>query len=308
MVPWRNNTARAQLPPPGSSTLDHIAHFVPDSSAAGDVLERLGFTLTPFSAQSHRMTPDGPLVPAGTGNRCVMFERGYLEFLTPTADTPIANQLRNAIARYVGVHLVAFGTAAPEKDHARLEKEDFTPLAPISLQREIETERGAGTARFTVVRTPPGKMPEGRIQFCQHHTPELLWQPRWLAHHNGSRALSGVVLCVADIAQVAERYARYTGLKPRHTRRAWQLQTEHGYLLCATEEALRTAWGLEVPAVPWIGGSILTTTDMHIAAACAATMGCVTRRLRSRLLVVLPPAIGGFVIFQPPGSRPIRLQ
>lgn len=308
MAQRRNNTARAQAPPPGAPTLDHVAHFVPDSEAAADVLERLGFTLTPFSAQSHRLSPNGPLVSAGTGNRCVMFERGYLEFLTPTADTPIANQLRTAMARYIGAHLIAFGTAAAEKDHARLTRENFGPLPPVALQREIETETGTETARFTVVRTQPGTMPEGRIQFCQHHTPELLWQTRWLAHHNGVRALSGVVICVADIDQATERYASYTGLKLRHTRRAWQLQTAHGYMLCATEEALRTAWDLDVPAVPWIGGAILTTTDMQIAAACASTLGCVTRKLRSRLLVVLPPALGGFMIFQPPGSRPIRLQ
>src|SRR5438046_3020890 len=103
--------AAAQVPPPGALTLDHVAHFVPDSAGASDALERLGFTLTPFSAQSHRLQSDGPLVPAGTGNRCVMFERGYLEFLTPTGDTPLADQLRAAIARYIGIHLIAFGTS-----------------------------------------------------------------------------------------------------------------------------------------------------------------------------------------------------
>ena len=101
-------------------TIDHAAHFVPDIDAAGAALERLGYTLTPFSAQSHRLKADGPLVSAGTGNRCVMLERGYLEFLTPTGDTPMADQLRRAIARYLGIHLIAFGTDAPEADHARL--------------------------------------------------------------------------------------------------------------------------------------------------------------------------------------------
>ena len=33
------------------------------------------------------------LVPAGTGNRCVMLRRGYLEFLSPTVETPMADQL-----------------------------------------------------------------------------------------------------------------------------------------------------------------------------------------------------------------------
>src|SRR6188768_900195 len=82
--------------------IDHIAHFVPDIVHAGEALEQLGFTLTPFSMQSHRLEADGPLVPAGTGNRCVMLQRGYLEFLTPTHDTPNAQQLHLAIRRYTG--------------------------------------------------------------------------------------------------------------------------------------------------------------------------------------------------------------
>ena len=120
--------AASQVPAPGELVLDHVAHFVPHVDARAAALEKLGFTLTPFSAQSHRLEPGGPLVPAGTGNRCMMLQHGYLEFLTPTGDTPIANQLRTAIKRYAGAHLVAFGTAAPEADHARLAKSGFAPL------------------------------------------------------------------------------------------------------------------------------------------------------------------------------------
>ena len=85
--------AAAQTPKPGKLSLDHVAHFVPHMDNAAPALEKLGFTLTPFSAQSHRLEPGGPLVPAGSGNRCVMFRRGYIECLTPTGDTPVANQL-----------------------------------------------------------------------------------------------------------------------------------------------------------------------------------------------------------------------
>src|SRR5665647_453155 len=147
-----------QVPAPGKLNLDHVAHFVADIDAASVALEKLGFTLTPFSAQSHRLQPGGPLVPAGTGNRCVMLPHCYLEFLTPTDDTPVASQLRASIQRYVGVHLVAFGTGAPSLDHARLARSGFDPLALVALQRQIVTENGEDTARFTVVRVAPGTM------------------------------------------------------------------------------------------------------------------------------------------------------
>ena len=96
-----------------------------------------------------------------------MLERGYVEFLTPTMETPLAEQLRSAMRRYVGVHLVAFGTTTPELDYARLTREAFEPLERVDLQRPIETEAGMEVARFSVVRVPPGTMPEGRIQYCQ---------------------------------------------------------------------------------------------------------------------------------------------
>ena len=77
--------AATQLPPPGKLNIDHVAHFVPHIDAASTALARAGFTLTPFSEQAHRLEPGGPLVPAGSGNRCVMLREGYLEFLTRIA-------------------------------------------------------------------------------------------------------------------------------------------------------------------------------------------------------------------------------
>src|SRR4051812_24678912 len=213
MSDWKNDyIARCQVPAAGTLVLDHVAHFVPGADDAMHALEQLGFTVTPFSPQSHRPTPDAPVTPAGTGNRCVMLRRGYLEFLTPTADTQIAGQLRQAMSRYVGIHLVAFGTADPEADRARLEAGGFAPLPVLQLERPIGTPAGEHTARFQVLRVAPGTMPEGRIQFVQQRTPELLWQRRWLDHANRAFALAAVMLCVADPEEAAQRYARYTGL------------------------------------------------------------------------------------------------
>jgi hypothetical protein len=289
--------ARAQVPTPGELTLDHIAHFVPDIDAASSALERLGYTLTPFSPQSHRLTPDGPSVPAGTGNRCVMLERGYLEFLTPTADTPLAAQLRIAIDRYVGVHLVAFGTSAPGSDYERLEHEGYGPLPPVALQRPIDTPDGSDTARFTVVRVAPGTMAEGRIQYCQQHTPQLLWQSRWVEHRNTVTALTGVILCVADVHEAAERYTRYTGLGVEKTQTGWRMVTAHGTLHCLSADILRQHWRIEPPSLPWIAGTVLAARDLDVLATYVQNAGCpawpVTRGLRAQL----PPELGGIAIF-----------
>ena len=304
-VPVADAIAAAQVPSTGTLSLDHVAHFVPDIESASAALEHLGFTLTPFSAQSHRLEPGGALLSAGTGNRCVMLERGYLEFLTPTGDTPIADQLRAALQRYVGVHLIAFGTAAPDVDHARLTAEGFGPLAPVALQRPIGTETGVGTARFTVVRVPPGTMAEGRIQYCQQHTPDLLWQRRWLQHRNASTALTCVVLCVADPQEAAQRYSRYTGLAPVNSGPAWTIETARGSLSMIDPVTFERVLGQRPPAAPWIAGYALESADLAATREHLDRAGITINELHGgRLLVHMPQTLGVILVFQQPGSSP----
>jgi hypothetical protein len=303
-----NEIADGQLPPPGKISLDHVAHFVPEVDAASDALARLGFTLTPFSPQSHRLQPDGPLVPAGTGNRCVMLRAGYLEFLTPVADTPVASQLRTATGRYVGVHLIAFGTSDALSDHARLKHAGFSPLEPVALQRQIETPQGMDTARFTVVRVPPGTMAEGRIQYCQHLTPQLVWQPRWLAHANGATGLTGVLLCVEDPREAAQRYARFTGLAPQVSGVAWRIDTARGSLAFIDPALCRRTFGVGPPSLPWLAGYTLACSDLTRARTVLTRNGMAQHPMpNERFFVAMPPALGSLLVFEPAGSAPVSL-
>ncbi len=289
--------------PRRSLNLDHVAHFLPHMANASSALIELGFTLAPFSEQSHKLEPDAPLLPAGTANRCVMLRSGYLEFLTPTHDTPNAQQLHTALARYTGVHLIAFGTSAPQADFAHLTAQGFAALAPLALQRTVTTGNADATARFTVVRVAPTAMAEGRVQYCQQHTPEVVWQTRWLAHANHAVGLAGVLICVADPAEAAQRYARFTGLPVQQTGNSWRLDTARGYLLFANTATVQQAFGVMAPAVPWIAGYVIDSDDMNATRALIAGAA-----LGERMLVRLPDALGGLMIFQAAGAQALNLQ
>lgn len=267
-----------QRPERGTLVLDHIAHWVPDPAAAAADLAALGFFVTPFSAQSVGEPP----VPAGTGNHCVMLAGGYLEFLAPLADTPNAATLRAGIARYTGVHLIAFGTVDPMGDHARLQAGGFGPLEPVALSRPIETPDGFRQARFTVVRTKPGAMEEGRVQFVEQHTPDFLWQKRWLGHPNGATRLKRVEICVADPEAAVVRYAAYTGLAPIRIDEAPGLATARGTLVFRDPASMELHLGVVPPCLPWIAGYALATPPG-------------TQRRR----VVLPSSLGGVLLFEP---------
>lgn len=285
----------AQLPPAGTLNIDHVAHFVPDRFGCERALRSLGFCPTPFSLQYHRERDDQPLVPVGTGNHCVMLRAGYLEFLAPLADTPVAARLRASITRYTGVHSIVFGTADARADHARLGLAGFEPLAPIDLQRPIDAESAQATARFTVVRVTPEAMPEGRIQLCQHHTVEWVWQQRWLGHTNAACALRGAIVCVEDAAMTAARYARFTGLSHMGGGARWRIDTHRGSVFILEPDALQSDYGVAPPTLPWIAGSVIGSDDL--AATDRALREATKERGAREIRVIAPPALGGIFVF-----------
>jgi hypothetical protein len=236
-----------------------------------------------------------------------MFQAGYVEFLTPTGETPVADQLRTAMQRYVGVHLIAFGTAAPEIDYARIAGAGFQPITPVALQRPISTEGGEDTARFTVVRVPPGTMPEGRIQYCQHHTPQLVWQKRWLEHPNGASGLAAVILCVEDATEAARRYSRFSGLPYTSSGGAHHIETSRGFLSFVDPPALHRTLGLAPPALPWIAGYALESADIATTRDYLRNSAKFPVEAREkRVILTFPRALGGTLIFQAPRTDPLR--
>lgn len=274
------STADRQRPPPGQLYLDHVSHFVPDLDEAGALLEALGFAVTPVSVQ---VTQDGP---AGTSNRCVMLAEGYLEFLMPTADTPNARRLKKSMRRYRGVHLACFGTPAAEEEHFRLRNHGFAPQPIVHLKRKVEDGL---TARFSVVRAAPGRMPEGRVQYVEHLAPAAIWRPAHLRHRNGVLGLAAVYVVAANPARAAARWARFMGALPRREGSLVSLRTDRGEVLIGTRAQMKALLGA-APRPPGIAGYALACRDPRAFARRCAKAGFKVNR---HFAVALPRALGG---------------
>ena len=256
--------AQNQIPSVGEKLLDHIAHWVPDLGAAGETLQSLGFVLTPWSEQHASPRPGAPVSPVGSANRCIMLRSGYLEVLAPLSPTPIGRELQAGIERYVGVHLLAFGSSDTKAEQARLEGLGFPQRPVVALRREVETESGeTATLRFTVGRAELGSMAEGRVQFLTHHTPEHLWQTRYLGHPNSAEDLAEVWIVVADLDEAASRYAAYLDLPAnRVAPGAATISLSRGRVSLFTREAFEKRLpGVEVPTLPFIAGYGLAVSD-----------------------------------------------
>lgn len=293
------SVASDQVPAAGGISLDHVAHWVPAIEAASARMEQLGFALTPYSSQRLPPKPGEPSAPAGTGNRCIMLRRGYIEVLTvePGAETPNAKSLRDGMARYVGLHIVCFGADDPAPVQARLAQSGFQPPPAVALSRMIGTPEGEALARFSVVRAAPGAMAEGRIQFCVHHTPEHLWQDRWIDHPNGAIAIDSVIIVVSDMAEALPRYQRFTGRRPQSRPDGTAvLALDHGTVILGGPETPLT--GTPPKTLPFVAAYGVKVRDLKATADLLAKNGVAADATVSGVISVEGgPALGGTVVF-----------
>jgi len=279
--------------------LDHVGLFVSDFDASPRRLEALGFALTPFVAHMSSSDPGVPATSSGTGNQCAMFGTGYLEMLGPTVDTPLSRQLRAQLARYPGLHLIAFAANNPERNHTRIADAGFQPLPLVRLARPVPTETGEETARFSVIRIPPHVMPEGRIQLVTHHTPNLVWQPRYQQQPNRAIGLTGVLLCVGDARKTAGRFGRFLDKEPERLLDGWELNLDRGRVVFVEPgrfHELRP--NTELPCTPYIAETALQTANLSESCGYLDAKGIPYTRLGSQAILLSgEEALGASFVF-----------
>jgi hypothetical protein len=288
MVRTERKEVDRQLPQGEEIFLDHVGHFVADRDAASRALERCGFAPTPVSIQ---VNPDG--TPTGTGNVCAMLTRGYVEVLFRTAATPLAADLDISVARYPGVHLVAFAVANAAQAHAGLGAAGFALWPLVHFQRPVETEAGPTTAAFTVARVERGAMAEGRIQILTHHTESVVWQKRWLEHRNGARALASVVIVVGDVEEAAARFVRFTNRPATPTRAGAFIALDRGRIELVSRAAFEAALPeISVVSLPFIGAYGIVVMSLDGTEALLSGVRLRTRRAGDCLVAAFPHELG----------------
>jgi catechol 2,3-dioxygenase-like lactoylglutathione lyase family enzyme len=251
----------------GSLTLDHVGLVTPDLDASKEDYERLGFRLTRESAHRGKLTPEGPVVPWGSGNRCAMFRQGYFEILG-VVDAKLPHDRFRALAeRFHGVGLVALGCERAE-DLYRTRKDRVQGLKPpIEIGRDVplgidgdQTKPGL----FRVVRADSELFPEADLFFIEHVTPDVLWQKSLLDHPNGVQALSAITVCSEDPEETADRFERLT-LRPREEGGRGKLRfalDEGSVEIAGVDEVVARFEDVVLPAVPCVAVVTLTVSDV----------------------------------------------
>lgn len=286
-----------QLPTGDEVFLDHVGYFVADLQAAGPALERLGFRLSPINLQQNAHAA-GILRPSGTSNRLALLRRGFIEILAATHETPLADQLRRALARYQGIHLIALSHADIPAQRERLVAAGFCMQEVVRLRRQKQTPQGVREVAWSVLRPAPGEMAEGRVQFALCHTPELTWPDDSPALENGADALTDLLLCVADRREAAERFGRFIGRPAFDQEGITQLALDRGRLLFVEPDGVaRILPAFDPPALPYMAGQALRS-DVDRTRDALAKRGVEPLFASDELVCVGPAdALGSHLLF-----------
>jgi len=173
-----------------SPVLDHVVI---------DVRDRMDEAMRRFAALGFQLTPRGRHT-LGSVNHLAMFTTDYLELLG--FDEGGATRLE--IARFpAGLNGLVFKTTDAEAVHRDAEAAGLPVLPVQAFSRPVALDGATRDARFRTTRLDPAKVAIGRVYFCEHLTPELVWRPEWRAHPNGACAITRMVVATADPPRTA---------------------------------------------------------------------------------------------------------
>lgn len=209
--------------------IDHVVINVArslDEAAAG--YTRLGFALTERGHHS-----------LGSSNHLAILGQDYLELLgvEPGREAARVDFLQHP----PGLAGLVFKPPADPGFAAALRARGLQVEEPREFHRPVRTSDGLAEARFRTTTLSDPRVANGRVFFCHHFSPELVWRDEWRGHPNGATGIAEFVIAAADPGRTAALYRDLFG-----------------------EEAVKpTTGGFAIPAD---AASILILTPAEVAA------------------------------------------
>ena len=214
-----------------SPVLDHVVI---------DVRDRIDEAMRCFRSLEFQLTPRGRHT-LGSVNHLAMFATDYLELLGFAGD----GEIRPEIVRFpIGLNGLVFKAADADSVHDRAAAAGL-PILPVqSFSRPVALDSGTQDARFRTTRLDPAQVAMGRVYFCEHQTPDLVWRPEWQSHPNGARAISRVVVATGEPTRTAMLFRALFG-EDAITERAGRqiIGAGSGQVELATRDAVAAEFG-----------------------------------------------------------------
>ncbi|WP_419900452.1 VOC family protein [Roseomonas sp. USHLN139] len=245
--------------------IDHVVIHVGDElDAAAAQYQRLGFQLT---ARGHHSL--------GSSNNLAIFGTDYLELLG--YEPARANQRAELWQMPIGLGGLVFKPPGDAGFRDRVVAAGVPAGESRAFNRPVELPDGSmPEAHFRVTHLDGSVAFGGRVFFCHHVTPELVWRPEWQQQPNGVTAVAEFGIVSADPDKAVAPYRRLFGEAAVVAVPGGQaIQTPQARVLVLQPDAARALWGEALPPLPTDGRDMMValTFRADLAAARAALAG-----------------------------------
>ena len=235
--------------------LDHTVinvHFELDRAQA--IFDSLGFFLTPRGRHS-----------LGSINHLIVLKDDYVEIVGLPTDTDVLRQ--EVLDSPVGIDGLVFQTNNADQTYQAFAQAKRAIQPVQAFSRPVELDGATYAARFRTTRFETGTFPAGRVYFCQHLTPELVWRKEWQSHPNKVVCTAAFLIVTHHPKAEAKRYLEASGgtLK-RGAHGEWRIQAKKYSLVLVTPAQYQECYGSLVQAQTtresFFGAIALQTTDL----------------------------------------------
>jgi hypothetical protein len=152
-----------------------------------------GFQLTPLA--HHNL---------GSSNRLILLKSSYIELLGWKKGKQV--QRAEIAHQPIGLDALVFRTDDASACYRQLKEAGFAVNPVQDLSREGDFMGNKVLVEFKTVRFSEQPIPGLRIYFCEHLTPDYVWQKQWLMHPNKTQDLKKITIVSPNINQTAARF------------------------------------------------------------------------------------------------------
>jgi len=176
--------------------LDHIAINVKDKmDEAYQLFSELGFTLTPRGYHS-----------LGSINHSMVFKNDYLELIGIPRGQPITRpELKKA---EIGINGLVFKSNDIRKTYQHLLNNQLSNIPPRKFSRPVDINGIENEAKFETVSIKDNVFKAGRIYFCDHLTPNLVWIPEYISHQNNVLGTTEITLIDSNPLSILNNFKK----------------------------------------------------------------------------------------------------
>lgn len=185
---------------------DHLVIIGRDSlDSLSQKFSDCGFQLTPLARHN-----------LGSINRLIMLDSSYIELLGwESGEIPKRAEIAD---QPIGLDAIVFRTNNAEACFQQLQDDGFLVNPVQALSRECEYQKETVLVEFKTVRFQEQPIPGLRIYFCEHLTPNYVWQEQWQMHQNKMTCLQKLSITTPDPIYVTNQLIKLLNLKPHHVR------------------------------------------------------------------------------------------